>query len=161
MRRVLPEPLTSAALLAVWLLAFNSVAPGVVALGVLLAVAIPLGTHRFWPEYPGTVRYRPLGRLLVIVLYDIIIANLRVARLILGPRSRLRPTFFTVTVTLESPFAVTLLASIISLTPGTISADLSRDRRTLLVHGLDVEDAAVAVARITGRYEARLKEVFE
>jgi multicomponent K+:H+ antiporter subunit E len=53
-----------------------------------------------------------------------------------------------------------MLASIISLTPGTVSADLSDDRKTLLVHGLDVDDEAVLVEQIKRRYEAPLLEVF-
>lgn len=158
---VLPQPLVSAVLLAVWLLAHNAVTPGLVLLGALLAVAIPLATQRFWPEYPRRVRYAPLARLVFVVLFDILLANVRVARLILGPRARLRPAFFTVPVTLGAPYPVTLLASIISLTPGTVSADLSADRRTLLVHGLDVDDVPATVAHIKDRYERRLLEVFE
>jgi multicomponent K+:H+ antiporter subunit E len=53
-----------------------------------------------------------------------------------------------------------MLASVISLTPGTVSADLSDDRKTLLVHGLNVVDEAAAVAEIKQRYEAPLLEVF-
>jgi multicomponent K+:H+ antiporter subunit E len=107
------------------------------------------------------VRYAPLLRLLGVVLLDIVIANLRVARLILGPRARLRPAFFVVPVALRDPYPVTLLASIISLTPGTVSADLSADGRALLVHGLDVDDVPGTVSRIRARYERPLMEIFE
>ncbi len=158
--RVFPQPLVSVVLLAVWLLAHNAVTPGLVLLGALLAVVIPLGTQRFWPEYPRRVRYAPLARLVLVVLFDIVVANVRVAGLILGPRARLRPAFFTVPVTLGAPYPITLLASIISLTPGTVSADLSPDRRTLLVHGLDVADVPATVARIKQRYERLLLELF-
>jgi len=100
-------------------------------------------------------------RLVGIVLLDILVANAHVARLILGPRSRLRPAFFAFPVTLRGDYPVTLLASIVSLTPGTVSADLSPDRRTLLVHGLDVDDPPSAIARIRERYERLLMEAFE
>lgn len=158
--RLLPQPLLSGALLAVWLLAYNAVTPGLLVLGGALAVVIPLATRRFWPEYPATVRYRPLLRLVAVVFLDIVVANLRVARLVLGPRSRLRPTFFRVPMALEQPYPMTLLASIISLTPGTVSADLSSDGRTLLVHGLDVGDVPAAIVHIKSRYERPLVEVF-
>ena len=157
----LPQPLLSVALLAVWLLAHNAFTPGLVLLGALLAVVVPIATRHFWPEYPRTVRYAPLARLTATVLLDIVVANVRVARLILGPKERLRPAFFELPVTLRGDFAITLLASIISLTPGTVSADLSSDRRTLLVHGLDVDDAEHAVTSIKQRYERLLAEVFE
>jgi multicomponent K+:H+ antiporter subunit E len=158
--RLFPQPLVSVTLLAVWLLAHNAVTPGLVALGVAAAVLVPLATRRFWPEYPRTVRYLPLARLALVVLLDIVVANARVARLVLGPRARLRPAFFLVPVALDEPYPVTLLASIISLTPGTVSADLSADGRTLLVHGLDVDDVPATVARIKARYERPLVEVF-
>src|SRR5690606_31069759 len=103
----------------------------------------------------------PLVRLIGVVIYDIVIANLRMVVLILGPRSRLRPHFVTVPVTAREPFTITLFASIISLTPGTVSANLSGDRRTLLVHDLDVEDADVSVKRMKERYERRRMEIFE
>jgi len=159
--RLLPQPITSAVLLIAWLLAQNSVAPGQLLLGAALAVAIPRFTHRFWPEYPRTVRFVPLLRLAGVVLLDIVVANVVVAALILGPARRRRPRFITVPLALTTPYAVTLLASIISLTPGTVSSELDEARRTLLVHGLDVADEAAAVARIKQRYEAPLREIFE
>lgn len=159
--RILPQPLTTFALLAIWLLLQNSVAPGVVVPGIILALAIPLVTHSFWPEYPRSVRYLPLVRLIGVVIFDIVVANLTVALLILGPKSRLRPGFIEIPLALRGEYPVTLLASIISLTPGTVSSNLSGDRRTLLVHALDIDDAAAAVARIKARYEAPLVEVFE
>jgi multicomponent K+:H+ antiporter subunit E len=58
-------------------------------------------------------------------------------------------------------FTITLLASTISLTPGTVSADLSVDHRYLLIHALHVEDEAATIAQIKQRYEAPLKEIFE
>lgn len=161
MTRLLPQPAMSVTLFVVWLLLYNSVAPGIVAIGVLLAIALPLATYRFWPEYPKTIRLGPLMRLVPIVLLDIIIANLRVAALIIGPARRWRPHFIIIPLDLRHPFATTLLASIITLTPGTVSANLSGDRRSLLVHGLAVEDPDAAVRQIKQRYEKPLMEIFE
>jgi multicomponent K+:H+ antiporter subunit E len=161
MSRILPQPVISVALFVTWLLLNNSVVAGVILSGAILAAALPLATQHFWPEYPRIVRVAPLARLIVVVLYDIIIANLRMVVLILGPRSRLRPQFVVVPVTARQPFAITLFASIISLTPGTVSANLSGDRRSLLVHDLNVEDAGTAIQRMKDRYERPLMEIFE
>jgi multicomponent K+:H+ antiporter subunit E len=161
MRRVLPQPIMSTALLMTWLLLHNSVSAGLLLSGVMLAVGLPLGTQHFWPEYPRIVRVRPLVRLIGVVLHDIVIANLRMVVLVLGPRSRLRPHFIVVPVALREPFPITLFASIISLTPGTVSANLSGDRRSLLIHDLNVEDAETAVKRVKQRYEKPLMEIFE
>ena len=91
---------------------------------------------------------------------DILVANMAVAKLILGKPERLRPAFVEVPLDTDNEFVITVLASVVSLTPGTVSADISADRRTLLVHGLDVEDRAALVASIKQRYEAPLKEIF-
>lgn len=161
MSRLLPQPVISTALLLTWLLLHNSVSVGLLVSGAVLAVLLPLWTHHFWPEYPRTIRVLPLVRLIGVAIYDIVVANLRMVVLILGPNSRLRPHFVVVPVTVQHPFAVTLFASIISLTPGTVSANLSGDRRSLLVHDLDVEDPDTAVRRMKDRYEKPLMEIFE
>lgn len=161
MSRVLPQPVISAALLLTWLLLHNSVSAGLLVSGAVLAIVLPLWTRHFWPEYPRTIRVRPLVRLIGVAIYDIIVANLRMVVLILGPNKRLRPHFVVVPVTAQHPFAITLFASIISLTPGTVSANLSGDRRSLLVHDLDVEDPDTAVRRMKDRYEKPLMEIFE
>ena len=94
------------------------------------------------------------------MLADIVTANLEVARQVVGPVERLRPGFLEVPLDVADPFVATVLGSVVSLTPGTVSVEIERDRRVLLVHALHVEDAGAAVARIKARYEAPLKEVF-
>ncbi len=160
LHRLFPHPLFSLSLLVVWLALVNSLSPGEIILGALLAVALPRLTSPFWPEH---LRMRRAGRLVayaVVVLWDIILANLAVARLILGPTRNLRPRFVILPLELEQPVAVALLANTISLTPGTVSADLSRDGRLLLLHCLDVDDEQQLIERIKARYERRLLEVF-
>lgn len=159
-RRWLPQPLLSLTLLLVWLLLVNDMSVGHWLLGALLGWLIPLLTQVFWINPPRV--YKPLKLCLFFlrVLGDIVIANLQVAKLILGPSSRLRPAFVEIPMLLEDELALTMLASIISLTPGTVSADLSDDRKILLVHSLDVDDEAALVEQIKHRYEAPLLEVF-
>ena len=96
-----------------------------------------------------------------VVAWDIVLANLQVARLILRvPNDRLRSRYVTVPLALTSPEAITVLAGTITMTPGTVSAELSADGRALLVHGLDVPDPDALVGDIKSRYEARLLEIF-
>ncbi len=157
----LPHPLLTPILAAIWLLLNNSLAPGHIALGLLLGWAIPLFTARFWPQ---TVRIRKpltLLRFLAVVLLDIVLANLVVARLILGRPQALCPAFLVVPLRLKSDLAIGLLANTICLTPGTVSARLSPDRDFLLVHALHAPDGDALIAAIKQRYEAPLKEVFE
>jgi multicomponent K+:H+ antiporter subunit E len=161
MRRVLPHPILSLGLVPVWLLLKNSMAPGQAMLALVLAVLIPLLTHRFWPE--SSPRWRPLLtlRLTGRLLWDILIANLMVARLVLGPQGGLKPAFVRVPVALENPLALTMLAGAISLTPGTVSVDVRPDDGCILMHSLHVEDVQTMVTDIKERYERPLKEIFQ
>lgn len=159
-RRWLPHPLLSLTLLLVWLLLVNDMSVGHWLLGALLGWLIPLLTQVFWINPPRIRKPLKLCLFFLRVLGDIVIANLQVANLILGPSARLRPAFVEIPMLLEDELALTMLASIISLTPGTVSADLSDDRKILLVHSLDVDDEAALVEQIKHRYEAPLLEVF-
>ncbi len=161
MRYLLPHPALSAMLLIVWLLMANSITFGGIMLGSVFALVLPKFTQPFWPDRPR-MRFRGafLGYL-AIVLFDIVVANFQVAWLILFRRNRdIRSRWLVVPIDLTTPEAVTMLAGTISLTPGTVSSDVSADGRHLLVHALDVADDAVEVARIKRRYEARLRRVF-
>jgi multicomponent K+:H+ antiporter subunit E len=160
MKRWLPAPILSASLWAIWLLLNNTLAPPQVVLGALLALAIPLYAGRLWPERPRPRRPGVALRLLLRVLRDIVLSNLEVARRVLGPEARLRPGFVWLPLSVRDPYAIATLAGIISLTPGTLSAELSPDRRHLLIHALHLEHPEALVADIKARYEAPLLEIF-
>lgn len=161
MKRWLPHPLLSAILLVLWLLLVNDLSVGQVLLGTVLGWGLPLYTARFWPE-PVLV-HRPLRllRFIGVVLYDIVVANLTVARLILGPPHRIRPAFVVMPLTLRSEAGISLLANTVSLTPGTVSAFLSADRRCLIIHSLHTTAPEEVLATIRERYETPLKEILE
>ena len=159
--RWLPHPVSSLALWVIWLMFNNTIAPAHIVLGAILGVAIPWLTRVFWPEQLRLSNPMVALKLFFVVLYDIVIANIAVAKLILGPVSALRPAFFELPLDVQSPYAISALASIITLTPGTVSSKLSEDRRTLLVHTLDMDDPDKLIAEIKQRYEAPLKEIFE
>ena len=161
MNRWLPQPLFSLSLWGVWLLLGNTLAPGQILLGLCIALALPLFTVRFWPDRPRLRRPLKILIYILVLLWDITLANLTVARLILGPTARLRPAFVRLPLDLCNDFAIVVLTSTISLTPGTVSADISPDRRSLLIHALDVEDPEQIVAHLKNRYERPLQEIFE
>jgi len=159
--RLLPAPALSAVLWVSWLMLNESASAGHVLLGLALAVAIPWFTERFRPDRP---RLRGLGaatRLALVVLGDIVKSNIVVARQVLGPESRIRPAFVWVPLDIRDPHGIVALAGIITLTPGTLSSELSDDRRHLLVHAFDVDDEQALVADIKQRYETPLREIFE
>lgn len=158
--RLLPMPIMSLAVLLLWISLAPAPTVGHILLGLLLGWSIPWLTQSFWPDRPR-VR-RPLAGILlgIRVVGDILVANWQVARLVLGPLESLRPAFIEVPIDIDDPFVATLLGSIVSLTPGTVSIEIERQRRVLLVHALDVPDPAETVATIKSRYERPLKEIF-
>lgn len=162
LRRLVPHPLLTLTLAAVWVLLANEPTLGAALLGLLLGVVLPLATAPFWPDRPVVRGPLRIAEYAAIVLWDVCVANVEVARLVLFRRAdELRSAFVTVPLELRTPEAITALAGTITMTPGTVSADLSADGRALLVHALEVEDADALVAGIKERYERRLKEIFE
>lgn len=95
-----------------------------------------------------------------LLLGDIIVSSIVVAKQVLGPPERLQPGFVTIPLDLEAALPITLLASTISLTPGTVSIELTEDRKTLYVHALHVKSETQLIDRIKHRYEKPLKEIF-
>ena len=161
MKRWLPAPLLSATLFAVWLLLNSSVDAAHLVLGALVAIVVPWFTERLRPERPRIRRPLVILRLGLVVLWDIVMSNIEVARRILGPEEAIRPAFVWLPLDLTDPHAIVSLAGIITMTPGTLSAELSADRRHLLVHAFNVDDEAALIAQMKARYEAPLKEIFE
>jgi multicomponent K+:H+ antiporter subunit E len=158
--RVLPQPTISLAIIGLWMVLAPSPSLGNLLLAVILGVSIPWITQSFWPDRPHLARPLTGIALFVRVVGDIILANWEVARLVVGPLDRLKPAFIDVPVEIDNPFVATLLASIVSLTPGTVSVDIDRAASILNVHALNVADEAELIATIKRRYEAPLKEVF-
>lgn len=161
MKRLLPHPLLSTTLALLWLLLVNQLSIGHLVLGALLGWLIPFVTSPFWPERVRVRHPVMLARYLVVFVYDIVRGSFQVAWLILRGPARLRPAFVEVPLALKTDLAISLLANTISLTPGTVSALLSPDRRTLIVHALDTGDPAALAAAIKQRYEIPLRRVFE
>jgi multicomponent K+:H+ antiporter subunit E len=159
-RRLFPHPLMSVALLLVWLLLVNEISIAHLLLGAVLGIMIPLFSNAFWPERPRVGRPGTIMRLATRLLRDIVMANFTVARQILSPVRALKPDFVEYPLELDNEFTITVLASLISLTPGTVSSDLSEDRRTLLIHALDVTDKEALIADIKRNYEYPLREIF-
>lgn len=157
----LPHPVLSAVILGLWLLLTDRLDPGAVLVGGALGLAVPLFARAFLPVRPQIRSIVALVRFVPRFLRDVIVANFQVAYLILSPWRRVRPHWLVIHLELEDPHAITTLANVISLTPGTVSSELGPARRTLLVHALDVTDPDEEVARIKRRYEEPLKEIFE
>jgi multicomponent K+:H+ antiporter subunit E len=160
MKRLLPFPYLSLMLLVVWLLMNNSMSPGQILLGLIFALLIPLGTSSMRKKQPTLKKPLSAAKYLLMLMGDIIVSNVEVAIQVLGPVRKITPGFIAVPLDITQDLPITLLASSISLTPGTVSIEVSEDKRWLYVHVLNLVDEADTIANIKQRYESPLKEIF-
>jgi multicomponent K+:H+ antiporter subunit E len=161
MRRLLPSPWLSTMLFIAWPLLNQSWSLAHLTLGAVLALLIPWLTQALRPERPVLRHPATMVRLALVVLYDIVLSNFEVARRILGPEARILPRFVWVPLTITDPHGIVTLAGIVTMTPGTLSSELTADRRHLLIHAFNVQDETALIAVIKARYEAPLIDIFE
>ncbi len=155
---LLPRPVLSLMVATTWLLANNTLYIGHILLAVGLGIGLPRLTVSFWPNAPRLRKPVVAIRLLAVFAYDVLVANFQVARLVLGPNDKLHPAFIEVPLDLKDEFGVALLASLVTLTPGTVSVDYDPKTSILHVHALDVTDAEAMVKEIKQRYETPIRE---
>lgn len=157
-----PHPLLTVIVAIVWVMLQNEFSAGMAVFGVILGTIIPRITAIWWPDRPQGFRSLKMLSYMGLVVYDIIIANIEVAWIILTKSNdQMSPAWVEVPLDLRTPEAITLLAGTITLTPGTVSADLSNEGNSLLVHALDAPDPDAVRDEIKRRYEARLMEIFQ
>lgn len=162
MARLLPHPLLSIMLVLVWLGLVNTITLGNLVLGVLLGLVVPIFTSAYWPDRPKLGRPLKAVEYVLIVLWDIVVANVEVAMIILfKPERNIRSQWVPVPLDLTSAEAITVLAGTITMTPGTVSATLSADGQSILVHCLHTDDPDALRDGIKSRYERRLMEIFK
>lgn len=159
-QRWLTHPWLSLLLGVAWLLLQHSVSVFHLLSAAVIGVVIPRLLADFLPD-PRRLNMRAAVRLGAVVLWDIVVSNITVARLVLGPMSRPQPAWVHVPLTLTNPTAITLLAAIITTTPGTVSCTIDEERRQILVHALNCDNPEQMAADIKARYEAPLITIFE
>jgi len=157
----LPHPALSLVLALVWLLLQRSLAPAHLLSAAVLALAVPRLLHAFIGDSVHPRSVRTMLQLTGVVLWDIVMSNITVARIVLNPASKPQPAWVEVPLQTEHPTAVALLATIITMTPGTVSCVVDERRNSILVHALDCADAAEMAAQIKQRYERPLRRIFD
>jgi len=158
--RFLPSIPQSLTVFLFWLLMSEDSGAATLLTAALLALLMPLLAARLEREFARLERWWILVPFGLMVLYDILIANLTVAKQVLGPQKKLRPGFVWVPLAMTNIHGISALASVITLTPGTVSAELSEDRHHLLIHYLSADNPDALVTHIKIRYEAPLRKVF-
>lgn len=159
--RLIPHPLLSLMLVFVWLGLVNNFTLGNLILGTAFGLVIPMLTAAYWPDRPSIARPLKAAEYILVVLWDIIVANVQVALVILFKKDAdIKSRWVPVPLELTSAEAITVLAGTITMTPGTVSTMLSADGRVILVHCLHTDDPDSIRDEIKTRYERRLLEIF-
>lgn len=116
-------------------------------------------------EQVGTIhyigRFRRIASLFLLFVKELLMSAWRVARVVLQPRPDVKPGVFAYHLNVKTDFEITLLANLITLTPGTLSLDVSEDRSILYVHALDCSDPEAVRADIANGFEAKIMEAFQ
>ncbi|MBS0508322.1 MAG: Na+/H+ antiporter subunit E [Proteobacteria bacterium] len=162
MKKLLPAPLVSIGLFAMWLLLNRSLGLGQMLLALLLALGLPLMFRQLRPQRVRVRRPVTVLRLCARVMWDTTLSNIAVLRFLLLPHTRRHPAdFVKIPLELRDPNGLAVLAMIVCITPGTVWAELSRDRSMLMLHVLEVHDRAAIVRHVQTHYERPLMEIFE
>jgi multicomponent K+:H+ antiporter subunit E len=163
MKRWLPAPLLSCLLLLSWLILNQTIALAQIALGLIIAIAIPLLTHRLQAlGYPKLRKPLLLLRLLGMALVEIVRSCLVVGWLILSSRRRgLNAQFIRIPLDLRNQYGLALLSCLINSTPGTVWVEILPERYELALHVFDLHDEQWWINTIKTQYEKPLIEIFE
>ena len=162
MTRWLPAPRLSLALLLIWLLVNQSISPGNILLGAILAIVVPNWFRAILPVDVYIRKPLVIVRLITGSLIEIVRSCFNVSRLILFKRrDRLNSQFITIPLDLRSPAGLAVLSGIINTTPGTVWVELLPDTYDLALHVFDLHDEQWWIDTIKTRYEQPLIEIFE
>lgn len=154
------HPVLTLLLALSWLALSRSLAPVHVLSALLIGLVVPRLLHRFLAPASRRLDWPAALRLALVVLVDIVKSNIAVARIVLGPMARPQPAWLPVPLASSHERVNAIFASIITTTPGTVSATIDEAKGLIWVHALDCSDHQAAIDDMKTRYEAPLLRIF-
>ena len=128
-------------------------------IGFLLGMVCIFAMRRFFPGRLYTERLWAVIKLCLLFIKELILANVAVLKVVLQPRMDLAPAFFKYETTLTKEWEITLLSSLITLTPGTVVVHISDDSKYLFIHAIDTANVDETIASIHDSFEKAILEV--
>ncbi len=156
---MIPHFFLNVSLALVWCLLQNEMSLRQFLIGYLLGAGIMFFFARFFHEKPYFRKVFLSLKLFLLFIKEIFVANFVVAKKVLSPRSQVRSGIIALPLDLKGDIPITLLANMITLTPGTLSVEVSPDRRFLFVHILDITDPREEKHKIKEGFERYLQEI--
>ncbi|OLS39885.1 Na+/H+ antiporter subunit E [Bacillus sp. MRMR6] len=143
----------------IWMFLKNDYGSSSFFIGYLLGLLIMLAYRRFFTSRFYLVRVWAVIKLLALFLKELVLSNISVLKHILSPTLNIKPGIFALKTELTKDWEITILANLITLTPGTLVVDVSLDRQTLYIHAMDIPEKHEAIDSIKNTFERAIMEV--
>ncbi|MER2090377.1 MAG: Na+/H+ antiporter subunit E [Sporosarcina sp.] len=143
----------------VWMFMSTSFTASTFIIGFLIGLLLIIMTRRFFSDRLYIWRLWAALKLALLFFKELTLSNISVLQVVLRPKMNIQPMIFALPTDLEHDWEITLLSSLITLTPGTIVLNVSDDQKTLYIHAIDVDDVDDAIDSIKNSFEKAIKEV--
>jgi len=128
-------------------------------IGYLLGLLVIIALRKFFKTRLYVDRVWAVIKLTVLFIKELILANITVLKLVIKPKLEMQPAFFKYDTTLTEEWEITLLSSLITLTPGTVVVHVSDDSKSLFIHVIDSQDIDETIDSIKYSFEKAILEV--
>jgi len=143
----------------VWMFLVNDYSTSSFIVGYVVGLLIIFALRRFFSRRFYLYNVIAVIKLVFIFFKELVLSNLSVFKVIMSPKLNMRPGIFALETELEKDWEITLLANLITLTPGTLVVDVSDDNKTLYIHAMDINDVEQVRKDIKNSFEKAIQEV--
>lgn len=127
--------------------------------GYLFGLLVIFMLRRFLPTKFYPITLLAIINLLFVFIYELVSSSILVIRQVMRPKINIAPGIFTLETELESDVEITLLAMLITLTPGSVVMEISPNGKIFYIHAMDIPESSDAVLRSRDKFEAAIKKV--
>ena len=143
----------------VWMFLKTSYTPATFVVGYFFGLLIIYVFRGFFNSQFYLVPVNAVIRLFLLFNKELILSNWDVIKLVLRPKLNIKPGIFALSTDLKRDWEITLLANLITLTPGTLTVEVSADNKTLYIHAMNIDDVHESVDSIKNTFEKAIMEV--
>ncbi|MDQ0156838.1 Na+/H+ antiporter subunit E [Robertmurraya andreesenii] len=127
--------------------------------GYLFGLFVLFILRRYFSSKFYPITLLAVVQLFLLFIYELFVSSITVIRQVMRPRINVTPGIFTLETDLEGDLEVTLLALLLTLTPGSVVVEISSDSKKFYIHAMDIPESSDAVIRSTAKFEAAIKKV--
>ncbi|KHE71780.1 Na+/H+ antiporter subunit E [Halobacillus sp. BBL2006] len=142
-----------------WMFLSESYAFSTFFIGYLLGIGLLFILQRFIPDSFYMKRVWKFIKLILLFIRELVLSNIDIVKLVYKPKLDIQPGIFALPIELKSNFEITLLANLITLTPGTLSIAVSEDHSKIYIHAMDIPDVEQSINDIKETFEKAIMEV--